>query len=156
MDKNALIVFKADIQAQIVLVDRILNLIDERATGLTADDPIRLESVAYQIHNLYNAIEDLLKLVAAHFENQITDTAHWHTALLRRMTQEVTGIRPALLSEECYIILNSLRGFRHFFRHAYGVPIDYAQLKINLDKARELNSLLKRDIENFLNKIHST
>ena len=57
MDKNALIVFKADIQAQIVLVDRILTLIDERATGLTADDPIRLESVAYQIHNLYNAIE---------------------------------------------------------------------------------------------------
>ena len=156
MDKNALTVFKADIQAQMALVDRILALIDARATGLTPDDPIRLESVAYQIHNLYNAVEDLLKLVAAHFENQITDTAHWHTALLRRMTQEVTGIRPALLSEECYLILNSLRGFRHFFRHAYGVPIDYAQLQINLDKARQLNSLLKKDIENFLNKIRAS
>ncbi|MGK7952772.1 MAG: hypothetical protein AB4368_29265 [Xenococcaceae cyanobacterium] len=122
---------------------------------MTADDPIRLESVAYQIHNLYNAVEDLLKLVAAHFENQITDTAHWHTALLRRMNQEVTGIRPALLSEEGYIILNSLRGFRHFFRHAYGVPIDYAQLKINLDKARQLKSLLEKDLENFLNRIRA-
>lgn len=155
MDKNALAVFKADIQAQMALVNRIFSLVEERATGLTADDPIRLESVAYQIHNLYNAIEDLLKLVAAHFENQITDTAHWHTALLRRMNQEVTGIRPALLSEECYIILNSLRGFRHFFRHAYGVPIDYAQLKINLDKARQLNSLLEKDLENFLNRIRA-
>ena len=29
MEKNALTVFKADIQAQIVLVDRILNLIVE-------------------------------------------------------------------------------------------------------------------------------
>ncbi len=156
MDKNVLIVFKADIQAQIALVDQIFTLVEERATGLTAEEPIRLESVAYQIHNLYNAVEDLLKLVAAHFENQITDTAHWHTALLRRMTQEVKGIRPALLSEECYIILNSLRGFRHFFRHAYGVPIDYAQLKINLDKARGLNALLKKDIDNFLNKICSS
>ena len=153
MEKNALTIFKADIQAQMALVNRILTLVEERATGLTADDPIRLESVAYQIHNLYNAVEDLLKLVAAHFENQITDTAHWHTALLQRMTQEVPGIRPALLSEESYIILNSLRGFRHFFRHAYGVPIDYPQLKINLDKARQLNSLLKKDLENFLNRI---
>ena len=29
MDKNALTVFKADMQAQIALVDRILTLIDE-------------------------------------------------------------------------------------------------------------------------------
>lgn len=153
MEKNALTVFKADLQAQMAIVSRILTLVEERATGLTPDDPIRLESVAYQIHNLYNAVEDLLKLVAAHFENQITDTAQWHTALLQRMTQEVPGIRPALLSEKCYLILNSLRGFRHFFRHAYGVPIDYPQLKINLDKARQLNSLLEKDLENFLHRI---
>lgn len=50
-----------------------------------------MESVAYQIHNLFNAVEDLLKIVAASFENQITDTARWHTALLQRMTQEVVG-----------------------------------------------------------------
>ena len=64
MDKNALTVFKADIQAQMALVSRILTLVEQRATGLTPDDPIRLESVAYQIHNLYNAVEDLLKLVS--------------------------------------------------------------------------------------------
>lgn len=63
MNKNALTVFKADIQAQMALVNRILTLVEERATGLTPNDPIRLESVAYQIHNLYNAIEDLLQLI---------------------------------------------------------------------------------------------
>ncbi len=150
MDKNALIVLTADIKAQMAIVHQLSILIERRALGLTPEDPVRLESVAYQIHNLYNAVEDLLKLVAAHFENQITDAARWHTALLQRMTQEIPGIRPALLSQECYLILNSLRGFRHFFRHAYGVPIDYIQLNINLEKARQLGSHLEQDVNNFL------
>jgi len=150
MEKGHLNILKADINAQMSLVKNIADKIEERAEGLSPDDFIKMESLAYQIHNLSNAVEDLLKLIAAHFENQITDTARWHSALLQRMTQEVEGIRPALLSQETYLNLNALRGFRHFFRHAYGVPIDYAQLKINLDKARRLSPGLAQDIEKFL------
>jgi hypothetical protein len=102
-----------------------------------------------KFHNFYNAIEDLLKIVAAHFENQIADTARWHTLLLQRMSQEISGIRPAFLAQESYLLLNSLRGFRHFFRHAYGVPIDYEQLQINLNKARQLYSYLEQDLDRF-------
>lgn len=150
MDKGHLRILTADIQAQISLIKSIALKIEERAKGLSPDDLVRMESIAYQIHNLYNAAEDLLKLVAAHFENQITDTARWHTALLQRMTQEVAEIRPALLSQETYLILNALRGFRHFFRHAYGVPLEFAQLKINLDKAQSLMPCLEKDLERFL------
>jgi len=150
MDKSRLTVLTADMEAQMSLVERVYRELEKRASKLEPDDEIRLESIAYQLHNLYNAVEDLLKIVAAHFENQIADTAHWHTALLYRMTQEIAGVRPALLSEESYHLLNSLRGFRHFFRHAYGATIEYAPLRINLDKARELYPLLKADVERFL------
>ncbi|MFN6221529.1 MAG: hypothetical protein ACK55G_20760 [Dolichospermum sp.] len=51
-------------------------------------------------------------------------------------------------------MLNSLRGFRHFFRHAYGVEIEYEQLKINLFKALVLLPNLEKDIELFLEKIN--
>lgn len=149
MDKNTLIVLRADITAQMAVVKSISLLIEVRAEGLSKDDPVRLESVAYQIHNFYNAIEDLLKIIAAHFENQISDTARWHSVLLQRMSQEILGIRPVLLSQESYLLLNSLRGFRHFFRHAYGVPIDYEQLKINLNKSLQLYSYLDRDLKQF-------
>ena len=149
MDKNTLIVLRADLLAQMAVVKSISLLIEERAEGLQKDDPIRLESVAYQIHNFYNAIEDLLKIVAAHFENQISDTARWHSILLQRMSQEIPGIRPVFLSQESYLLLNSLRGFRHFFRHAYGVPIDYEQLQINLNKSRQLYPCLERDLNQF-------
>jgi uncharacterized protein YutE (UPF0331/DUF86 family) len=149
MDKNALIVLTADLTAQMAVVKSISLLLEERAFGLRVDDPVRLESVAYQLHNFYNAIEDLLKMVAAHFENQISDTARWHSVLLQRMSQEIPGIRPAVLSQQSYLFLNSLRGFRHFFRHAYGVPIDYEQLQINLKKARQLYPSLENNLSQF-------
>ena len=153
MDKNALTVLQTEIQGQMNLIDKIFAKLEERAIGLTSEQPAIMESVAYQIHNLYNAVEDLLKIVAAHFENQITDTARWHSALLQRMTQDIPGIRPRLLSESSYLNLNNMRGFRHFFRHAYGVNIDYEQLAMNLDKARLLRPSLTQDVENFLKQV---
>lgn len=150
MDKNQLIVLQADINAQLTIIKTIAATVEERARGLETDDAVRLESVAYQVHNLYNATEDLLKLIATHFENQISDSTRWHTLLLQRMTQELPGIRPAILSQKSYLLLNALRGFRHFFRHAYGVPIDYDQLLLNLNKARQLYPLLEQDIHQFL------
>jgi hypothetical protein len=135
------------------LIGSIHQKLEVRAAGLQPDDEMRLESVAYQLHNLYNAAEDLLELVAAYFENLVESADRWHVALLRRMGQDVEGMRPALLSEESYLLLNGLRSFRHFFRHAYAVPIEFAQLQINLDKARRLRPLLKRDVERFLERL---
>jgi len=149
MDNRQLILLKADINAQLQLIKAIDDKVAVRAEGVNPDDVIRLESIAYQIHNLYSATEDLLKIVAACFENHIADTQQWHTALLNRMTVPIPRICPAFISSETAALLNGLRGFWHFFRHAYGTNIDYEQLKINLDMARKINSNLEKDIEIF-------
>ncbi len=150
MDTEKLMLLRSDIKAQMDRIEAIYQNIEDRAAGLHPDDEIRLESVAYQLHNLYNAIEDLFRLVAAHFENQVEHLGRWHTALLRRMRQQVEGMRPALLSEQSYVLLNGLRGFRHFFRHAYAAPVEYAHIQINLEKARRLRSPFQQDVEQFL------
>ncbi len=105
MDEERLTLLVSDVEAQMGMIETIYEKLEERATGLHSDDEVRLESVAYQLHNLYNAIEDLFQLIAAHFENQVKDTSRWHTTLLQRMKQKVGGIRPALLSEESYALL---------------------------------------------------
>lgn len=153
MDEARLTLLVSDIKAQMDVIEAIYDKLDVRAAGLQPDDEIQLESAAYQLHNLYNAVEDLFQLVAAHFENQLEGAGRWHTELLRRMSQDVEGVRPALLSDETYVLLNGLRSFRHFFRHAYAAPIEYAQLQINLEKARRLPPCLKRDVEQFLHRL---
>ncbi|WP_216634523.1 hypothetical protein [Gloeomargarita lithophora] len=131
-------------------IERIHQKLLDRVAKLQVDDEVILESIAYQIHNLFCAIEDLLKIVASCFENNVSSSNQWHTLLLQRMSKDIPGIRPALLSSNTYAILNNLRGFRHFFRHAYGTTIEYEQLKINLDKALKLKENLDADIHHFL------
>ncbi len=154
MDEKALAVLRADVLGQMNLIDLIFDKVADRATGLMPDNEVQLESAAYQLHNLYNALEDLFKLVAFHFENQLQDPSKWHIEMLQRMAQEIPGIRPALITHDAFVLLNSLRSFRHFFRHAYNTPIDYAQLGINLDRARQLRQPLERDVANFLSKFN--
>jgi hypothetical protein len=78
MDARQLTVFTADVRSQMQLIQRVANLLESRAQGLQREDAARLESVAYQVHNFYNAIEALLKTIAVQFENQVTDTSRWH------------------------------------------------------------------------------
>jgi hypothetical protein len=69
------------------------------------------------------------------------------------MTRAIAGVRPAFLSQSNFEALNALRGFRHFFRHAYGVPIEYEQLTVNLNRVREALSMLEQDVERFLQQL---
>jgi hypothetical protein len=154
MEESNLAVLKADLAAQLQSVERVFVMLEQRATGLTPDNPEKLESVAYQLHNFYSAIEDLLKIVATYFENNVSDTARWHSLLLQRMTQPVQGVRPAVIAVDSYVLLNALRAFQHFFRHAYGIPIDFAQLQSNLEKARQLKPMLDKDLRNFLQALN--
>jgi len=153
MDQDILVVLASDVRVQMALIAETYDKLEERATDLDADDEARLESAAYQLHNLFNAVEDLLRLVATAFENQIADTGRWHIKLLRRMSHGVEGVRPALLSRETYRRLDALRSFRHFFRHAHSTSIDYDLLIVNLRKAREVKPLLERDVERFLEQL---
>lgn len=143
---------KAELTAQLRLIERVYERLNDRLSdGL--ESPVQRDSVAYQIHNLYCAVEDLLKITANAFENQIGSSGEWHRTLLLRLSQPVQNVRPALLSEATFDVLNRLRGFRHFVRHGYGAEIEIHQLRINLELANQLRTLIHRDLEQFLAQI---
>lgn len=155
MDAKEFLILKSDIDAQLTNIDDTFAKVQDRSLGFNADEAreMQLESMAFQIHNTYNAIEELLRLIAAHFENQISDVTRWHAALLQRMTIPVPGVRPAPLSKETFLLLDALRGFRHFFRHAYMTSVDPGLLQSNLQRTRQAHSLLHRDISDFLDQL---
>ena len=152
MERERLAGLTAEINGQWRLIERVSNRLQARV-GEGLDTPGQLDSVAYQIHNLYCSIEDLLKLVASAFENQIGTSGEWHRVLLLRLSQPVEGIRPAFLSEESFDLLNQLRSFRHMFRHAYGADIRLRQLEPNIDIALQASKLISQDIGQFLEQM---
>jgi hypothetical protein len=91
-----------------------------------------VESVGYQLHNLYCAFENLFKILAGAFENHIDDKSKYHIELLKRMTIGIDEVRPPLLSPEVCALLDNLRSFRHFFRHAYS--FDWEMIFLNRSK----------------------
>ncbi len=153
MDKSRHLVLAAEVRAQLQQIERIYGLVDER-------EPIGgvagMESMAYQLHNLYGAIEDLFKVVANAFENHVAPGGGYHTELLRRMTISVPDVRPRVISSETCRLLDSLRGFRHVFRHAYARELDIRKLRIVLDDARAVRGPLANDVEGFLASVEVT
>jgi hypothetical protein len=55
----------------------------------------------------------------------VTHSDGWHMALLRRMARPYPDLRPAIISAECYALLDKLRSFRHRERNSYGVRLDF-------------------------------
>lgn len=142
----------AELTAQLRLIEWVYERLNDRES-LGLDTPAQLDSIAYQIHNFYRAVEDLLKLVAHASENRIGAGSEWHRTLLLRLSQPVPGIRPAFLSEQTFDGLNRLRGFRHFVRHGYRAEIEVNQLRTNFDLVIQLKALISQDLHLLLEQI---
>lgn len=81
----------------------------------------RLEATAFELARAYNVVEQMCLRIAREFENHLERDGGWHDALLRRMTLQVPGIRPALFGADVKQDLDELRRFRHLVHHAYDV-----------------------------------
>ena len=90
MDEERLSLLRANIEAQREEIERIFAKIEERRHG---EGAAYLESLGYQLHNLYCAFEDLFKIVADFFENRIEERVRYHSELLRRMKISIEGVR---------------------------------------------------------------
>src|SRR3989304_9164402 len=150
MDEERLVILKAELNAQLSEIEDIYKKLEDRRKKR---GKAGVESLGYQLHNLYCAFEDLFKIVAATFENHIEDKNRYHLELLKRMAIPIEGVRPALLSQKNYTLLDNLRSFRHFFRHAYSYELDERRVRIVLEDAVKLSELYEIDVKSFLDSL---
>jgi uncharacterized protein YutE (UPF0331/DUF86 family) len=145
MKKEKISLLLGYMESQEEEIDKILSEIRE----INPETKEKTVYLAYNLHNLYNAFEDLFREIAKIFENEIENLDYYYKELLKRMTIEISGIRPKILSKESYAILDELRGFRHIFRHAYTYEIIPEKIEFLKDKLLRNWDLIKRDLYNF-------
>jgi hypothetical protein len=153
MTEGRVALFKAELSEQWREVDRLHTRIKEGLRDFKETQE-KVDSMGYKLHNLYCAYEELFEIVARYFENQI-EPERYHSSLLKRMKLDIPGVRPALLSRETYLLLDELRRFRHFFRHAYGVDLDPDKVEGVAKKAVELKDKFEQDLGSFLSVLGS-
>jgi hypothetical protein len=143
-DKILLLI--SNIERDLVGIETIYQELAERPISQDKDTLI---VIAYHLHNLYNAFENIFLNIARTFENAIDET-QWHAKLLERMTLNINSLRPAVLDETAYDCLDELRRFRHMFRHAYLVKLDPMRLQLVVYKADQLRNIYSAQIQEFL------
>jgi hypothetical protein len=146
--KAKILALKADVSADLQAIEQIYLKLADQPEMIAGDEQVIV--TGYYLHNLYNAFENIFQRVAEAFENDISDRAQWHAQLLRRMTLNIEGVRPRLLSDEAYQCLDELRRFRHLFRNLYTADLNSERLRLVWDEAHRLQSFYRADIERFL------
>ena len=148
MDDRRLALLRQDLQDQWEIIDRVFAKVADRSVG-ASPSAVQVEALAYQLHNLYGACEQLFELIARAFENQI-DGPTYHVDLLRRMKAEIAGVRPALLTAGLAGRLNELRGFRHFFRHPYDSELHSGRVTALAATALALRPEIRDSMDRFI------
>ena len=66
------------------------------------------------------------------------------------MTIVVDGVRPRVISNGTLRALDSLRGFRHVFRHAYSGGLDPRRIALVVEDARAVREILTTESRAFI------
>ena len=151
MDEGAFAVLEAELRARLLDVGRISDRIEARR-GAFDGRAEEVDSLGFQLHNLYGACEQVFEEVARCLENRV-DAAGCHAGLVRRMRLDIPVVRPALLSESTAVDLDELRRFRHRFRHAYSADLDPDRVVRLAAMTAPLRRAFTRDIEQFLSRL---
>ena len=154
--KHNLELLKADIQDELERLQRL----EKEFEGIKDKIELRAENISYYdrgaigylLHNFYNGCENIFKLIARFFENDLgTDT--WHRDLLKRMKLEIAGFRPKVIDESLYTLLDDFRAFRHKFRNTYAFELDWEREQLVARKFFKTASLLRKQVLTFIKSL---
>lgn len=147
-----IVVLIASIRKDLEAIDEIYSAMDrlfQEGENVLEDERTQI-TLAYRLHNLYNAFENIFLNIARTFENQLDPRGRWHSQLLDRMRLDLTPLRPAVIDDGMYEALDELRRFRHLFRHAYTMTIDPERLMLVYRKALLLRDIYHQQLSRLL------
>jgi len=149
---------KADVRDQMSKLKKVYEdfLPLEEKLKLSEDEINNYDKavIGYFMHSFYNGCENIFRSIARFFENELSASS-WHRDLLKRMTLEVEGFRPRVISGNLFILLDDFRGFRHKFRYSYSFELDWEREKVVTNKFKKTWELFQDEIGLFLKKMDS-
>lgn len=118
------------IRDELVELERVSQRVAEGwHRALRNADDYYLDGVALNLHGCYGGLERLSELIATMVDRAKPKGENWHQALLVQMTEEVAGVRPAVISQTTFHRLDEYRGFRHVVRNVYTYNFEAAKIR---------------------------
>ena len=108
-----------------------------------------MDGVALNLHSFYSGTERIFELIAGNVDDMLPKGENWHQALLKQMAEEITEVRPAVISDSVRLDLDEYRGCRHIVRNVYTYKFDSARIEKLTEKAGRLFTRLRAELLAF-------
>jgi len=105
------------------------------------------------LHDFYNCCERVFRRIIADINGGFVQSESWHKELLYRMTIEIKGIRPQIISEDLAAELDDYLSFRHVFRNIYGFELKGERLDRLVGKFERVSKDFRDQIVEFMRKM---
>jgi hypothetical protein len=154
---GALRLLLAEVATARVLLDQLAAEVESVRLRHAAEIPREaLALMAIDLHSYYTKLESLLERILVSFEGQAPKGESGHAGLLRVAGLTIPGVRPAIFAESSREVLDELRKFRHFFRHAYALDLRADKLERVLALFAPGHPAIDLDLRNFVAFIEAT
>ena len=118
------------IRDELAELDRVADRVAAGwSRALRNADDYYLDGVALNLHGFYSGLERIFELIATTIDATKPKGENWHQVLLRQMSVETSGLRPAVISQSTYQRLDDYRGFRHVVRNVYAYNFETTKLE---------------------------
>lgn len=111
-----------------IVLDNIGNTWSELQSQPKNQD-IYIDSTALRLHAVYTRLEKIFELISRVIDGTVPAGRTWHREILKNMSSDIAGSRPAVISAQTYTNLDELRRFRHLVRNVYTHNLGFAKMK---------------------------
>ncbi len=134
------------IRAEIKNLDKVVNRTLELAgKARTRGDDGYWDGVALNLHGFYSGVEHIFEDIARTVENDIPSGSNWHIELLVQMSVKFENIRPPVISQETFALLDGFRSLRHIIRNVYAFNLRPGRLSDLVDKLTQVATFKREE-----------
>lgn len=108
-----------------------------------------LGSVGFDLQSFYQGVERVFQTIAKSIDRSVPTGEKWHKTLLEQMANEVSGIRPAVISMQTREAVDNFRMFRHLAHNIYTFNLDPRRIKSLVENLAGTVDLICQDLLRF-------
>lgn len=131
-------------------LDRLAARAREAVERLSAGaGPLEVYGAGAVAHGYYTHLERVFERIARDLNSGPLEGPDWHSRLLRSMTLDRPGVRPALFDRPAANRLDELLRFRHLFRNLYVIDLDSSRVSALLADLTMLHPIVVERLDCF-------
>ena len=121
-------------------------------TATAEPDTVERSAMACELHSFYTGIENIFKQVASECDGSLPSGQRWHRDLLDCVARPGRN-RPAVISMPLRESLGTYLDFRHVFRQAYTLDLQWGKMRPLVAGIDDTLRRLEAELEQFLKSI---